>query len=99
MCKLKLIEVVPDKRLVYQVVDNYFNCTKDKTEWVNTMLLFEIYTEDDKTRMQFTNRGLTPEYYCNNACYNAWTNYINKSLYNYIMKGKRQPNPKEGDGF
>src|SRR5580704_11167937 len=34
ICKLKLIEIVPDKKLVYQVLDNQFSFTKDKSEWI-----------------------------------------------------------------
>src|SRR4051812_35944827 len=40
LCKIKLIELVADKKLVYQVIDNEFNFTKDKTEWINTKLIF-----------------------------------------------------------
>src|SRR3954471_21013907 len=39
LCKIKLIEMVADKKLVYQVIDNEFNFTKDKTEWINTKMI------------------------------------------------------------
>src|SRR5262249_40299159 len=35
-CKMKLIEVVPDKKLVWLVLDNFFNFTEDKSEWKGT---------------------------------------------------------------
>jgi hypothetical protein len=31
-CKVKLIEVVPNEKMVRHVLDNYFNFTKDDTE-------------------------------------------------------------------
>ena len=99
LCKIKLIETLPDKRLVYQVLENEFNFIKDKMEWVNTKLIFEITGENGKTRVLFTHEGLVPEYECYNVCNDAWSGYIKKSLYNLIATGKGEPNPKDKDGF
>lgn len=99
LCKIKLIEMVPDRKLVYQVVDNQFNFIEDKTEWVGTKLIFEITNEAGKTKVQFTHEGLVPDYECYNICFDAWTGYITKSLYNLITTGKGEPNPIEGEGF
>lgn len=99
LCKLKLIEIIPDRRLVYRVLENEFSFTKDKTEWINTKLIFEISTDGNKTKVQFTHEGLVPEYECYDICFEAWTTYIKKSLYNLITTGKGEPNPLEGDGF
>lgn len=99
LCKIKLIEMVPDKKLVYQVMENEFSFTKDKSEWVNTKLVFEISNEDGKTKVKFTHEGLVPEYECYEVCNDAWSIYIKKSLYDFITTGKGQPNPKEGEGI
>lgn len=99
LCKLKLIEMVPDKKLVYQVLDNQFSFTEDKSEWINTKLIFEISNEGGKTKVRFTHEGLVPDYECYNVCFDAWTGYIKKSLYNLITTGKGEPNPLEGEGF
>ena len=96
LSKIKLVEVIPDKKLVYQVVDNQFNFTKDKTEWVNTKLIFEIMPDGDKTKIVFTHEGLVPEYECYNVCHDAWTSYIQGSLKNLITTGQGKPNAKEG---
>src|SRR5881397_2151927 len=45
-CKMKLIEVVPGKKVVWLVLDNYFNFTKDKSEWKDTKISFEIFKKD-----------------------------------------------------
>jgi hypothetical protein len=99
LCKLKLIEMVPDKKLVYQVLENEFNFVNDKSEWVNTKLIFEITKEANQTKVQFTHDGLVPTYECYKVCNDAWTGYIKKSLYNLITTGKGEPNPKDKDGF
>ncbi len=99
LCKIKLVESVADKKLVYQVTENQFNFVKDKTEWVGTKLIFDITTEGNKTKVHFTHEGLVPEYECYNVCNDAWTGYITKSLYDLITTGKGNPNPKDKDGF
>ena len=96
--KMKLIEVIPDKKVVWRVLDNYFKFTKDKSEWKGNKIIFEITEKDNKTQLQFTQLGLVPEYECYDICRDAWGNYINNSLRSLITTGKGQPNPKEG-GF
>jgi hypothetical protein len=99
LCKVKLIEIIPDRKLIYQVVDNQFNFIRDRTEWVGTRLIFEITSEGDQTRVTFTHEGLVPEYECYDVCNDAWSGYIKKSLYNLIATGHGSPNPKDKDGF
>ena len=99
ICKMKLIEATPDKKLIYEVLDNQFSFTKDKSEWIGTKLIFDISTEDGKTRIKFTHEGLVPEYECYKVCYDAWGNYITSSLYSLITTGSGKPNPKDKDGF
>lgn len=96
--QMKLIEVVPDKKVVWQVLDNYFNFTQDEHEWKDNTIVFEITSKGNKTLLQFTQVGLTPEEECYDICEKAWGNYIESSLYNLITTGKGEPNPKEG-GF
>ena len=91
-CKMKLIEVVAGKKVVWLVLNNYFKFTKDKSEWTGTKIIFEIAEKDNKTEMRFTHQGLVPAYECYEICRDAWTGYIQKSLRNFITTGKGQPN-------
>jgi hypothetical protein len=96
LCKIKLIEMIPNEKLVYQVIENEFNFTTNKIEWVDTKLIFNILIDGDKTKMHFTHQGLVPEYECYAVCCDAWTSYIQGSLQSLITTGKGKPNPKEG---
>lgn len=92
LSKMKLTEVVPNKKVVWLVMDNQFNFTKDKSEWTGNKIVFEITQKDNKTQLQFTHQGLVPAYECYDACSNGWTHYIGKSLLDLITTGKGQPN-------
>lgn len=94
-CNIKVVEVIPRKRIVWQVLDNYFSFTEDKTEWKGTKLVFEITEKGDQTEIRFTHEGLVPDYECYGMCSNAWGTYINGSLRRLITTGKGSPNPKE----
>ncbi len=95
--KMKIIEFIPGKKVVWLVLDNYFNFTKDKSEWKGNKIIFEIAEKDNKTQLQFTQEGLVPGYECYEVCNDAWSNYIKNSLRSLVTTGKGQPNPKEKD--
>ncbi|MEN0054849.1 MAG: SRPBCC domain-containing protein [Mucilaginibacter sp.] len=98
-CKMKMIELVPDQRVVWLVLDNYFKFTDDQNEWVNTKVIFDISAKNGQTEIKFTHEGLVPDHECYNICHDAWTGYITDSLYNLITTGKGKPNNKEDETF
>src|SRR5689334_7379248 len=51
--KQQLIELVPDKKIVWQVTDSTLHWLKNKQEWTNTRMIFEIATTGDKTTLSF----------------------------------------------
>ena len=94
-CKMKITELIPGKKVVWLVLDNYFNFTQDETEWKGTKIVFELLRKGDKTEIHFAHLGLVPEYECFKVCSKAWGSYINGSLRSLITTGKGNPNPKE----
>jgi hypothetical protein len=97
-CKMKITEFIPNKKVVWLVLENYFKFTKDKSEWTGTNIIFEITEQDNKTQLRFTHQGLVPEYECYDICKGAWTNYIQNSLRNLIITGEGQPNGADKPG-
>ena len=47
--KIKIIEFIPNEKVVWHVLENYFKFTKDKSEWTDTKIVFEISKKDNKT--------------------------------------------------
>jgi hypothetical protein len=95
MCRIKLTYVIPGKKVIWHVLENYFNFTEDKTEWKGTEICFEISEKNGKTEVHFTHLGLVPEYECFEVCSNSWGFYINGSLRSLITKGEGQPNKND----
>ncbi len=91
-CKIKISASVPEQEVVWDVLENYFSFTEDKTEWTGTKIRFEISSQGNKTELRFTHIGLVPDYECFEICRDAWTTYIQSSLRNLITTGKGKPN-------
>ncbi|MEP7372065.1 MAG: SRPBCC domain-containing protein [Chitinophagaceae bacterium] len=91
-CKMKIVEFIPNEKVVWLVLDNYFKFTKDKTEWKDTKIIFEITKHGNQTKIRMTHQGLVPEYECFGICRDAWTNYIHNSLRGLIATGRGKPN-------
>lgn len=94
-CTMRLVEMVPNKRIAWVVTDNHFSFTADKTEWKGTKIVFDIKKKRGKTQVHFTHEGLVPAYGCYEVCSDAWGSYIRGSLKSLIATGKGSPNPKE----
>ncbi|MET8428124.1 SRPBCC domain-containing protein [Nocardia sp. NPDC004860] len=88
---IELTEVVPNRRVVWLVRDNWLSFVQDKTEWVNTEMHFDITETDGGAELRFTHVGLVPEYECYDSCSPAWTFYITESLRDLVTTGVGQP--------
>lgn len=94
-CKIKLTEVVPNKKVTWLVLENHFNFTRKQSEWIKTMPTFDISEKGNQTEIRFTHRGLLPSHECYKICHDAWNFYIRESLHKLITTGKGEPNERE----
>lgn len=77
--KQKLIELIPNKKIVWLVTDSNLTFLKKSDEWTNTKIRFDIAeAQPGKTKVIFTHEGLVPKIECFNGCVGAWTKYIEK---------------------
>ena len=87
--KQKLIEVIPNKKLVWMITESELSFLEKKDEWTGTKVIFDISTKGDKTQLVFTHDGLTPEVECYDACAPAWSQYIQNKLLPLITTNKQ----------
>ncbi len=90
---IKIMEVVPDTKIVWQVIDSIRPSLKDPNEWTGTQIAWEISSQGDATRVDMTHMGLVPEIECYEACSVGWNFLIQKSLLNLITEDKGNPIP------
>lgn len=90
----KVVELIPDKKVVWLVTKSKLDFVKDKDEWTGTKISFEIAEKDNKTEIRFTHLGLVPEVECYKDCFRGWTHYLNGSLFELLTKGKGKPEAK-----
>ena len=86
--KQQVTELVPGKRVAWQVLEAMLSFVEDKTEWAGTTITFDIARKGDKTEVVFTHVGLEPEVECYDTCSDAWTSLIQGSLKQLIETGR-----------
>lgn len=85
--KQQVTELVPGKRVVWQVLESELNFLRDKDEWTGTEIAFDIESKGDSTEVRFTHVGLAPAVECYETCTDAWTSLIQGSLKRLIETG------------
>jgi len=91
LSKQELIEVVPEKRVVWLVLDASLNFAENKDEWKGTRVVFDIAKKGGRTELRFTHEGLVPSFECFDACSKGWGFFIDGSLKKLITTGKGEP--------
>ena len=91
----RITELVPGKRVAWQVTNGYLAFVEDKTEWTGTSITFDIAASGAGSEVRFTHVGLAPAAECFDSCSTAWHYYVGTSLRNLIANGRGEPNAKE----
>lgn len=89
--RFRITEMIPDRKITWLVTDCYLHFLKDKTEWTDTQVEFEISVTPDGTKMEMTHAGLEPGIECYENCKAGWDFYAGKSLLKLITEKKGQP--------
>lgn len=91
---IKITELIPYKKIGWLVIDCYKDWLKDKKEWQDTSMIWEISEKGDKVHVTFTHIGLIPGIECYEGCEKAWDFYIEESLFKLITEKQGIPELK-----
>jgi hypothetical protein len=91
----KIIESVPHKKIVWLVTDCHLPWLKDKKEWSNTTISWEVSFENGLAKIDMTHIGLVPGIECYNDCKKGWDHYIQESLFKLITEHEELPQRKK----
>ena len=92
--KQRTLELTPNKKVMWEVVDATLSFVEDKSEWKGTHVEFDISPKGKQSEIRFTHVGLVPSFECFEACTKGWGYFINTSLKSLIDTGKGKPNPE-----
>lgn len=78
-------------RVVWAVADCYLDLLQETKEWNGTRLIFLLNSAGDKTAIDITHEGLTPEKECFHDCTKGWNYYFQESLFGFLEKEQGLP--------
>jgi hypothetical protein len=83
-----VVELIPDKRVVWLVQESYLNWLKrDPHEWTGSKMAYELTGMGDITVLHFTHQGLTQDKESYERCSQGWDMVIKDWLLHYITEG------------
>ena len=94
----KIVEVEPNRKMVWQVIDCYLHWINDKTEWKNTKIVWNISAQNNTVHVSFTHLGLVPKLECYDNCQTGWDFYVKESLLKLLTEHKGIPANKTNAG-
>lgn len=93
--RFQIIENIKGKKIRWYVMDCNLHWMKNKKEWKDTEILWEISSVGDATRIDMTHIGLVPGIECFEDCNKGWNHYVKVSLYKLLMEGSGEPDHKD----
>jgi hypothetical protein len=90
----RVSEVVPGKKVVWQVTDCNLHWINEKKEWKGTSVVWEASTDNGATRIKMTHVGLVPGVECYENCKPGWDFCVGESLRKLLTENKGLPDQK-----
>ena len=93
--RFEITELKENVKIVWHVLDGNLHWMKDKKEWKDTRVVWEIIPDPNGVRVEMTHIGLRPGKECFEDCYRGWNHYVKESLFGFMTGGKGSPDHRE----
>jgi len=93
--RIQITEIIPGKKIVWKVLDCNLHWMKDKKEWKDTSIIWEVLPVKNATRVAMTHVGLRPGIECYEDCRKGWNHYVKESLFRLIGEDRGVPDHKD----
>lgn len=89
---IQVKELSPARKVVWIVTDALLNIPelKNKNEWIDTTIIWEISPQINGSKLQLTHQGLHPAVECYTICADGWQQFLS-SLQQFLEIGKGNP--------
>ena len=84
--KFEVTEMVPGRKIVWLVTDCNIEFVKDKKEWKDTKVVFEIESVAQGVKVSMTHVGLVPDVECYANCERGWNHHFGESLRKLLIE-------------
>jgi hypothetical protein len=91
--KQLVTELIPERNIVWEVIDARLEGFENSSEWIGTVITFDIIPGVDGTEIRFSHLGLVPKLACFDSCSGGWSFFVNKSLRQLITTGEGPAQP------
>lgn len=89
--EIKVEELIPGKKIVWDVIDADQTWHEDRDEWTGTKIICDISPDKNGSKVTMTHLGLVPEFECYDRCKLGWDYLLKESLYKYLSEGTGMP--------
>jgi uncharacterized protein YndB with AHSA1/START domain len=89
---MHIAEAVPDKQIIWKCDKAHIDVPslKNKSEWVDTRMIWNLSPAKDGTTLDFLHEGLNKSLECYKVCESGWDQFL-ASLKMYVTTGKGMP--------
>jgi len=88
---MKIVEFIPEKKVVWLVTDCCLHWLQEKEEWLATRMVFEVIPGNGAITVRMTHEGLVPQVECYENCEKGWDFYVKNSLRRLLTEKKGAP--------
>lgn len=88
---MRVAELDPSAKVVWEVTDSYQGWVANSSEWVGTTIVWTVEKEANGVSVTMTHSGLTPALECFDTCSGGWTYLVQQSLAKLLTEGTGLP--------